>query len=177
MVPQHDHKLIAKRSLSMVLRLIGDLPHRCADRGDANAERAVSFLPFKRAQFWKCVMNPFGGIALEKLQSFGHRECSRQRNQDVNVIGDSADGQRFHFVLSCDTTEVWPKSVANISTQKWLALFRVPDAMNKDTGKRMHISSVPVGTRSIHITVDPALKRWAIIKRLDSDLQQLRLRL
>ena len=50
-------------------------------------------------------MNPFGGIALEKLQSFGHRDCSWQRNQHVNVIGDSADGQRFHFVFSCDTTE------------------------------------------------------------------------
>src|SRR4030095_7692988 len=28
----------------------------------------------------------------------------------------------------------------------------------------MHIASVPLGTRSIHITVDPALKRWATIK-------------
>lgn len=119
----------------MVLRLIGDVPHRRADRGDANAERAVSFLPFKRVQFWKRVMNPFGGVALEKLQSFGHRECSRQRNQDVNVIGNPSDGQRFHFVFSCDTTEVWPESVANVRTQKWLALFRTPDAMNKDTGK------------------------------------------
>jgi hypothetical protein len=41
------------------------------------------------------------------------------------VIGDFANGQRFHFVFSCDTTEVWPESVANIRTQKWLALFRV----------------------------------------------------
>lgn len=119
----------------MVFRLVADVLHRGVDRENTNAERAVSFLPFKRVQFWKCVMNPFGGIALEKLQSFGHRGCSWQRNQHVNVIGDSADGQRFHFVFSCDTTEVWPESVANIRTQKWLALFRAPDAMNKDTGK------------------------------------------
>src|SRR4029077_12243335 len=90
---------------------------------ETNTERAVSFLLFKRVQFWKCVMNPFGGIALEMLQSFRHRECSWQRNQHVNVIGDSADGQRFHFVFSCDTTEVWPESVANIRTQKMARAF------------------------------------------------------
>jgi hypothetical protein len=135
MSPKHGHELLAKRSLSMVLRLVADLPHCGVDRGDTNAERAVSFLPFKRVEFWKCVMNPFRGIALKKLQSFGHRECFRQRNHHLNVIGDSADGQRFNFVFSGDTTQVWPESVPNIRTQKWLALFRAPDAMNKDTGK------------------------------------------
>ena len=56
----------------MVLRLVADVLHRGLDRRDTNAERAVSFLLFKRVQFWKCLMNPFGGIALEMLQSFGH---------------------------------------------------------------------------------------------------------
>ena len=70
--PERGHEFLAKRSLAMVLRLVADVPNRGVDRGDTNAERAVSFLPFKRVQFWKCVMNPFGGIALEKLQSFGH---------------------------------------------------------------------------------------------------------
>ena len=92
MASQHGHKFLAKRSYSMVLRLIVDVPDRGISRGDANAERAVSFLRFKRVQFWKCVMNPFGGIALKKLQSLGHGECPRQRNQHVNVIGDSANG-------------------------------------------------------------------------------------
>ena len=119
----------------MMLRLIADVSERSVDRGDPKTERTVSFLPFEQVQLWKGFMNPFGGIALEKLQSFGHRECSRQRNQHVNVIGDSADGQGFHSVFACNTAEVWPESVANLRTQKWIALFGAPDAMNKDACK------------------------------------------
>jgi hypothetical protein len=69
MSPKHGHKLLAKRSLMVVLRLVADVPHRGLDRGDTNAERAVSFLPFKRVQFWKCVMNPFEELPLRSCKA------------------------------------------------------------------------------------------------------------
>jgi hypothetical protein len=37
--------------------------------------------------------------------------------------------------------------------------------MDKDTGKGVHDSFVLVGTWSVYIMIDPALKRWAIIIR------------
>jgi len=53
----------------------------------------------------------------------------------MNVIGDSADGQRFHFVFSRDTAEVRSESGANLRTQVWFAVFGAQDTMDKDASK------------------------------------------
>ena len=57
-----------------------------------------------------------------------------------------------------------------------LAVFRTPNAMDMNANERMHGGTpfVPAGTYSIYITLDPALKRWAISKLLLRDLRVLR---
>ena len=38
----------------------------------------------------------------------------RERNQNMDMIADSADGERFHFILLRDAAKVWPEAVSQI---------------------------------------------------------------
>ena len=62
----------------MVLGLVVDIADSRINSRDADTERSISFLPFKRLELGKCFMNSFGRIALEKLHGFRDGERRRQ---------------------------------------------------------------------------------------------------
>ena len=119
----------------MMLGLVPNIRYRGIDSGNTNAERAVSFLPFKRTYFGKCFVNPFGRIAFQELDCFRRGKRRRQRYQCVHVIRSSADGQRFDSIFSRDAAEIRPKPISNIRAQDSLALLRAPNAMNENAGE------------------------------------------
>ena len=54
----------------MMFRLISDVIRGCINSRNANAEPAIAFLLFEASQFWERFVNPFGGVAFEKLDGF-----------------------------------------------------------------------------------------------------------
>jgi hypothetical protein len=65
---EHRRKFFSKGSRAMVLGLVPNIRDRCFSAGYADAERAVSFLRFKRSDLGKRFVHPFGRIDVEKLQ-------------------------------------------------------------------------------------------------------------
>ena len=51
--------------LPLVLHIVNNFPKVRS----ANAERSVSILPGKEAQIWELLMDPLGGLTLEKLNN------------------------------------------------------------------------------------------------------------
>ena len=96
----------------MMRRLIFDVTHRWIYPGNSYAERAITFLPRKRAKFGKRLANPFGRVAFEKLCCFGDRKGGRQRDQDVDMVACTADSERLNFILLGDATQVRPEPFA-----------------------------------------------------------------
>jgi hypothetical protein len=91
-----------------------DIGHCHINSGNADAERAVAFLPFERTHSRKYFMDPFRRISSEKLQRHGHGHGWRERDQHVHVVSDSAYCNRFHFLFSGDTAQIRPKTLLQI---------------------------------------------------------------
>jgi hypothetical protein len=95
--PEHRHEFLSKRSSAMMLGLIPNIRDRCIKAGNGDAECAISFLPFEWMQLGKCLVNPLGRIAFEKLQGLKYRKGCRERNQYVHRIHGASDREPLSF--------------------------------------------------------------------------------
>ena len=131
----------------------------------SNAKCAITFLPLERAHVWKCLMNPFGRVSLQKLDRFGHGNRGRQRNQNMYVIRDPTDCKWPNFVFPRYAAQIGPKALTYIRSQKRRAILCTPDAMNETTIERMHAfgPSVPAGTLSV-ISRDPSVETLGYLR-------------
>ena len=142
MLANHHYELFPKRSFSVMLFLISNIGGGRFDSGNADAECAIAFLPTKGIQLRKCFVYPFRRIAFEELNCFGEGNWTGHRNQNVNVIRGSSYGERFHFVFPRNSAEIGPEAFA-----------------------QGELLSSLTGLAGAYVTLDPASKRWAIIKR------------
>src|SRR6266404_1532829 len=114
MTPEKRDYLLAIGPRTMMLFLRADIRTRFVDSRNSDAKCAISLLPGKGPQRGEGFMNPFGGIALEKLHGLRDRHRRRQTQENVHMIGDSADRERLHSVLARDAAEVRPETFANL---------------------------------------------------------------
>src|SRR3989339_1971181 len=75
---QEREELLLESLLAMVFGLRLNVADRSFHLGNADAERAVSFLPGKIAVFGEGVMDPPGGTALDQLNGLGDRQGGRR---------------------------------------------------------------------------------------------------
>ena len=106
---QEGHKFFLKTAPPVVFWLFGNIGDDRIQLRDAHAEGSILLLPGKEPLFWEGLMNPFGRTALDKLHRLGNRHGCGQRQQEMNMISDSANHQGSHFVLTRDATQKWPK--------------------------------------------------------------------
>jgi hypothetical protein len=63
------------------------------------------------------------------LHGFGDGSGGRKGKEDVNVIGDAADGERFHVIFGGDTAEVRPEAGFERRSDERAAVPGAEDAM------------------------------------------------
>ena len=73
----------------------------------AHRERAISFLPRKRATFLERSRNPAGGVSFYFTDKFRERFVLPQFRQDVNVVRGSVYGQRDSAFVPNRSAEVF----------------------------------------------------------------------
>jgi hypothetical protein len=83
----------------------------------------------------------------------------------VDVIRDSANRQRFHFIFFRHAAEIWSKALVQIRSEERLTILYVPNAVNEPACERLHDSFVSAESRLSLYHVCPALKGWAIFRR------------
>ena len=120
---------------AVVLGLSLEIRGRGRDSGDADAEGAVSFLPFEFLLHWKFLMNPFRRISLDQLNRLGDRHRRWQREQNMHVILHATDRQRPHVVLFRDPVEIGFQTYSQVRSDQRTTLFRREDNMHETTDK------------------------------------------
>lgn len=141
-----DQKFLLKRHLAMMRFLSLDVIHGFVQLRHAHTERAIFFLPRKKAMFGKGFMNPFCRAALDQLQRFGNRHGRRQRKQYVDVVLHPTDFDGLHFVLPGDAAQKRPEPVAQFRSDEPPSFLGAENAMKigTDVGLGTH-SAVPAG--------------------------------
>ncbi len=71
---QNRPEFLDERTLAVMLWLTLNIGHRAFNIGDADAERAVSFLPREAAMLWEGVVYPFRRIPFEELHGLSDRQ-------------------------------------------------------------------------------------------------------
>lgn len=123
-------ELVLKRPCSMMLLLPADIEHDLVDPGHSDAERSVPFLPSEIFHRGEGVVEPLRRTTLEQLGCFGDRDRRGQGQKYVNVVIGATNGQRLHFVLTRNTAEVRPKTLANVRRDHLPPSTRAEDEMD-----------------------------------------------
>jgi len=130
---QQGEELFLEAHFTMMLFLGFDVTNDSIQLRETYGERAIFGLPGKETLIGECFMNPFRGASLDELHGFGNRHCRRQREQQMNMIGDAPNAQGFHFVLTRNATQIRPKSFPKLLGNEWLPLPGAEDAMKIGT--------------------------------------------
>ena len=102
---QQRQKLLLERHFAMMFLLPLDVLYDLVQLRNAHAKRAVFFLPPEETMFRKGIMHPFGRAAFNQLHRFGNRHCRRRGEQDMHVVGHTADLQAE--TLAVGTYKQW----------------------------------------------------------------------
>ena len=129
--------LLLKRFRSVVLLLTFDVSANGRHTVMANREYAIPRLPRKTGHFSKSVMNPSRRRGFCCPDEIGKCGVSANTSQQMNVIGHTADDQRFATNLTERATEVLIDSRGDIRFQKGLSVFRGKDEMEMNSCKRL----------------------------------------
>jgi hypothetical protein len=96
----------------MVSFLIPDVFQHAIQKRHAHSKRAIFDLPCKELVFRECIMNLFRRAALDELECFGNGKGGGQGQQDMYVIGHTANFDRLHSALPGDAAKEGPQSFA-----------------------------------------------------------------
>jgi hypothetical protein len=130
---QQREELFLETHFTMMLFLSFDVIDDSIQLRNAGTEGAILGLPGKETLIGKCFMHPFRGASLDQLHGFGDRHGRRQGEQEMNVIGDTADGQGFHFVLASDAAQIRPEAIPKLRGNERLPLLRAENAVKIGT--------------------------------------------
>ncbi len=114
MLIEQNHKLLLEAHLAMVHLLVLNVMNGFVQQSDADTEGSIFHLPSKQSVLREGIMHPFGRPALDELQCLGDRNCGRQREQDMNVVGHSAHLDGLHLVLPGNPTQKRPEPLAQV---------------------------------------------------------------
>ena len=130
---QQREELFLETHFTMMLFLSFDVIDDSIQLRNTGTEGAIFGLPGKETLIRKCFMDPFRGASLDELHRFGNRHCRRQREQQMNMIGDAANAQGFHSVLASDATQIRPEALPKLGGNERLPFLRAEDAMKIGT--------------------------------------------
>ncbi len=116
-------EFLSKRFDSMMFFLLQDVVPNELHLRLAHGENAVTFLPRESLHAGKRLVNPFRRISLEVSNQRGDRFVSSPSEQNVNVIGNAADGENCSSFVSDDSSQVIVNPVSNVGLQPWLPMF------------------------------------------------------
>jgi len=131
---------LAKGLFTMMFLLVENVVDRVFDTRNANAKGAESFLPreVRRAEGWIVFPKPFGRVALEKLHNLGNRHGGRQAHQEMDVVGDAADGESLDAVVARNATQIRPEAFADFRGKARVTVPGGEDAMDEARSEGVH---------------------------------------
>jgi hypothetical protein len=125
---QKRDELRLKIAPSMMFFLARDV-RNCGTRlRHPDGESSVTFLPFK-IFFLHCLVHPERRCALKLSHGFCNRDRGRQREQNVNVVLRTANGQCLEAVLARNPAHVRPKSRLDLLRNRCVSFLGGKDAM------------------------------------------------
>ena len=110
-------------------RLAFDISNDAVQLRDAHTEGTILRLPGEESVFREGFMHPLGGAALDQLQSFGRCHGGRQRWQNMNMIGHTADFDGLLLILTRNAAEKGPEPLAQSRRDYWAARFGAEHTM------------------------------------------------
>ena len=135
---QKRTKLILKRNLGVVLSLLPDVGAHGLQIRCAHGKSPVPRLPCKFFDMRETLLNPKVGTSLEFLYQIGLGNAATQLDQNVDMIGSSADQDGWTIQLFGDSSEESVNLPTNaVVRQKRKSVFCGEDDMQKDAGQRL----------------------------------------
>lgn len=114
----------------------GDVAPHGRDLGKADGEHAVAGLPCEIVQIPRLGFDPEGGAAFEFLDDFGRGGGAGERGEEMDVIFDAADDDRWTIEPGQDAAEVTVEFVAEgFVTEEGAAVFGGEDGVDEDFGE------------------------------------------
>jgi hypothetical protein len=138
MLLEEPLQFFLERHLLVVVCLPLNVSRRVFNAGNPDAEGTIPLLPLEIPMLLERVVDPFRGIALEKLDGFRHGERGWNREEDVDMVFHTANDQRLHLVLARDAAEVWPQALLKVRLDERATLFGGPHAMHQATDEGVH---------------------------------------
>lgn len=117
---QEIDKFVGERARGVMLALRGDVVTHALDAGLADGERGVSGLPGEFGDREFLVHEP-RGIGLEVAHQVGEGDDGMNGDEEVDVVGHSADGEQIALPVARDTAEVWVETGRGRVGDEWLA--------------------------------------------------------
>lgn len=93
----------------------------------ADGEHAIAILPRERGKVGKSVLEPVRRSAFKELHSLGNRKSRRDGDEQMDVIGSTADAQGLRFVFPRNAAKKRPPACAHFFAQPRLASLRAED--------------------------------------------------
>ena len=113
---------------SMMIFLSVDVTNDRRHGGIADAERSVVCLPTK---FRTLLTDPSRGIRFDESNSLGQSKIRGNLNEEVEVIGRTADGLAENFFLAADAVNVVPEVWPQRRSDERSAVFGREDYMDR----------------------------------------------
>lgn len=141
----HQPELLLKRRGRMMLRLLTNVFVDSLAFQMADGKDTVARLPRENRRASRSVFGPFRCFCFDVLDQFRNRDCSRQADQQMNMIVIAPDRRAdtfrfFHMVRKHAKHFILERS----SSQEWLAIFCGKDEMQPNLTKRLgHGQSIP----------------------------------
>jgi len=105
-LPQQFTVFVLERASAMVLLLCLDVLQNGLELAWGYRKRAVAALPEKAAIPSIERFDPLRGCLLDLLDQLSLGKSSRQRGDNVNVIGNTADVHKFRAEVTADCGEI-----------------------------------------------------------------------
>jgi len=136
MLPAQRTELILKRNLAVMLLLRRDVFADLPDVRLAHGERAVSPLPEKIRIGRALLLHPHGGAVFHRFHQLGDGDGAGKIAQDVNVILDAVDEDRFAADALQDSGHVGVEPCAEAGVfEERHAVLRAENNVDDDAGE------------------------------------------
>ena len=101
----------------------------------ADAEGPIPLLPIESVVGRKVFMHPIRGLPLDCFEGIGDGLSRGEREQHMNVIVGTTDGDHFHGMFASDSSQEWEESLLPVICNDFLAILGAEDAMIKADAK------------------------------------------
>ncbi len=126
---QESTEFLLKRNLLMMFRLSIDVFQQSITIRQTHGKRSVAALPGKLCN--RLGFQPFRGRALQRFHQAGDIARSRERNCQVDMIGDASNPVALATGVADNRCKVSMKPAPNRFIQKWVSIFRAKHHMNQ----------------------------------------------